>query len=66
MKFIEKMRDLSKPPTLYPDFGNSNIVVRIDKEGGHFGTTDNDTNLAMLTWEFAWLDFIMFKQNMTI
>jgi hypothetical protein len=57
------MRDLAKASKKFPDFGNSNIVVRIDKEGGHFGTHDNDTNLAMLTWEFCWLDYIMFKKN---
>jgi oligopeptidase B len=63
-KYIEKLRDLAKVPTNQPDFGMKNIVVRFNKEGaGHFGTADNDTNLGMLTFEFAWLDFIMFKKH---
>lgn len=37
--------------------------MRINKEGGHFGTHDETENLAMLTFEFAWLDYIMFKKN---
>ena len=63
LKFIEKMRDLAKAPTLQPDFGAKNLVVRINKEGGHFGSHENDQNLAMLTYEFAWLDYLMFKRH---
>lgn len=63
LKFIEKIRDLAKAPEKQPDFGMKNIVVRVNKEGGHFGTNDNDTNLAMLTFEFAWLDYLMFKKH---
>lgn len=63
LKFIEKMRDLAESPQKFPDFGLKNIVVRIIKEGGHFGTTDNELNLAMATYEFAWLDYIMFKKH---
>jgi len=33
--------------------------VRINKDGGHFGTTDNDVNLSMLVKEFSFLDFLM-------
>lgn len=57
------MRDLAKDPTRFPDFGSKNIVVRFNKEAGHFGHIDNDTNLAMDTFEFAWLDYIMFKKS---
>jgi|LauGreDrversion4_2_1035121.scaffolds.fasta_scaffold25214_6 oligopeptidase B len=63
LKFIEKLRDLAMTPTRFPDFGNKNIVVRLNKEGGHFGDADNDVNLAMATYEFAWLDYIMFKKH---
>ena len=63
LKFIEKMRDLAETPERFPDFGMKNIVVRVNKDAGHFGTTDNEVNLAMATFEFAWLDYIMFKKN---
>jgi len=63
LKFIEKMRDLAESPERFPDFGAKNIVVRFNKDGGHFGDTDNDVNLAMATFEFAWLDYIMFKKH---
>lgn len=63
LKFIEKLRDLAKPPSLQPDFGSKNIVVRINKDGGHFGSVENDQNLAMVTYEFAWLDYLMFKKH---
>lgn len=63
LKFIEKLRDLAKNPEKFPDFGSKNIVVRLNKDSGHFGTVDNDVNLAMETFEFAWLDYIMFKKN---
>lgn len=63
LKFIEKLRDVAMVDERFPDFGDKNIVVRIDREGGHFGTTSNNTNLAMATMEMAWLDFIMFKKN---
>lgn len=63
LKFVEKLRDLAKTPTKHPNFGNKNIVVRINKEGGHFGNIENEENLKMLAFEFAWLDYIMFKKN---
>jgi oligopeptidase B len=63
LKFVEKMRDLAKSPNLFPDFGMKNIVVRFNKDGGHFGAVDNDENLAMLTYEFTWLDYILFKKH---
>jgi oligopeptidase B len=66
LKFIEKLRDMAKEPTRFPDFGGKNIVVRLSKEGGHFGAVDNDTNLAMSTFEFAWLDYIMFKKQNSV
>ena len=62
LKFIEKLRDLAMDPQRFPDFGNKNIVARLNNDAGHFGTTDNETNLAMATYEFAWLDYIMFKK----
>lgn len=64
LKFIEKLRDLSLSPKRFPDFGASNIVCRIQTEegSGHFGSVDNDINLALLTYEFAWLDFLMFNK----
>jgi len=46
-----------------PDFGNNNFVVRINQEDGHFGSSENDINLANTVYEFAWLDFIMFNQK---
>lgn len=65
LKFIEKMRYLAKDPAFFPDFGHKNIVFRLqDEEGqGHFGAVNNESNLAQLTYEFAWLDFLMFKRN---
>lgn len=63
LKFVEKIRDLAKTPEKFPDFGDKNIVVRINKEGGHFGTADNDVNLTMLIFEYAWLDYILFKKH---
>lgn len=66
LKFVEKLRDLAAAPTKFPDFGAKNIVVRFDKDSGHFGTADNDVNLAMATFEFAWLDFIMFKKHNSV
>lgn len=50
-------------PKRFPDFGGKNIVVRFNKDSGHFGTVDNEVNLAMDTFEFSWLDYIMFKKN---
>lgn len=63
LKFIEKLRDLAKDPERQPDFRAKNIVARVNKEAGHFGSVDNDVNLAIETFEFAWLDFLMFKKN---
>ena len=62
LKYIEKLRDLSCNPKRFPDFGHKNIVCKLhDEEGiGHFGSVDNEANLKMLIYEFAWLDFIMF------
>lgn len=45
LKFIEKMRDLSQDPTRVPDFGNKNMIVRVNQEGGHFGSHDGDVNI---------------------
>ena len=59
LKYIEKFRDMVKPPTKYPNFGQSNFVVRIKKDGGHFGSLDNNDNLQEECQEFAWLDFLM-------
>ena len=42
-----------------PDFGNKNILMRVNEEGGHFGSTENDVNLMHIVQEFAWLDFLM-------
>ena len=66
LKFIEKLRGLALEPKRLPNFGNNNIVCRIvNEEGtGHFGSVDNNTNLAMSTFEFAWLDFIMCTKNL--
>lgn len=63
LKFIEKMRDLATDVKRFPDFGAKNIVVRFDKDAGHFGEVDNNANLAIDTLEFAWLDYIMFKRR---
>ena len=59
LKFIEKLRDLSLPPKRSPNFGNNNIVMRVNHEGGHFGSHANDVNLFNCMQEFAWLDFLM-------
>ena len=63
MKFVERLRDLAQSPQRFPDFIEKNIACRFsDEEGtGHFGSANNDQNLKMLAYEFAWLDFIMFK-----
>jgi len=42
LKYIAKLREVAKVPTKQPNFGQSNIVVRIKKEGGHFGSLDNN------------------------
>jgi hypothetical protein len=52
---------MAKTPTRQPNFGQSNIVVRIKKEGGHFGSVDNNENLIEEVEEFAFLDFIMLE-----
>ena len=59
LKFIEKLRDLGSAPTRVPHFGNHNFVVRVNKEGGHFGSHANDVNLFNAMQELAWLDFLM-------
>jgi protease II len=61
LKYIAKLRELAKPPTKQPNFGQNNIVVRIRKEGGHFGSVNNDENLVDEIEEFAWLDFLMME-----
>ena len=48
LKFIEKLRDFSIDPTRMPHFGNRNIICKVNKDGGHFGSHDNETNLANL------------------
>ena len=63
LKFIDKMRDLAKTPQRVPHFGDNNFTVRIQKDGGHFGSTENDVNLRDSVQEFAWLDFLMLNPN---
>ena len=61
LKFVEKLRERALAPTRIPDFGNKNIVIRIEREEGHghFGSTDNSENLKNETQIFAWLDYLM-------
>jgi oligopeptidase B len=59
LKFIEKLRDLAETPTKMPHFGYKNIKCRINKDGGHFGSTSNDVNLSANVQEFAWLEFLL-------
>lgn len=59
LKFVEKFRDLTLEPKRVPHFGNANTIVRVNHEGGHFGSAYNDVNLANCMQEFAWLDFLM-------
>ena len=40
--------------------------MRINKDGGHFGSTENDVNLKDLVQEFAWLDFLMLNPTADI
>ena len=63
LKFIEKLRDLAQDTKQFPDFGSKNIVCRLHQEEGygHSGAVNNSDNLSVLTYEFAWLDFLMFK-----
>jgi len=44
LKFVEKLRERALTPTRIPNFGNKNIVVRVDREeaNGHFGSVDNN------------------------
>lgn len=63
LKFIERMRDLAKEPKRFPNFGDKNFTVRINKQGGHFGSTENDLNLHNLVQEFAWLDFLLLNPS---
>ena len=46
LKTVEKLRDLAQEPTRMPHFGDNNILMQINKDGGHFGSTDNNTNLV--------------------
>jgi len=61
LKFIEKLRDRALEPKKMPNFGDKNIVMRIEREegSGHFGSVDNNENLKNDTQIFAWLDFLM-------
>ncbi len=63
LKFIEKLRDLATDPKRMPHFGDKNIVCRINKDGGHFGSTQNDVNLMGIVNEFAWLEFLMLNPD---
>jgi hypothetical protein len=63
---------LSLSPIRIPDFGkfnkfnsigHKNIIASINSEEGHFGSTNNMENLDKLTWEYAWLDFMMFEKD---
>ena len=63
LKFIEKLRDLAQTPTSMPHFGDKNIICRINKEGGHFGSMHNDANLLASVQEFAWLEFLMLNPD---
>ena len=61
LKFIEKLRDRALTPEKMPNFGDKNIIMRIEREesSGHFGSVDNNENLKNDTQIFAWLDFLM-------
>jgi len=61
LKYVAKLRELAAIPSRQANFGQSNIVVRIKKEGGHFGSVDNQENLNEEIEEFAWLDFLMLE-----
>jgi len=65
LKFIEKLREISQTPSQFPNFASNNIVCRIsqDEGQGHFGSVDNDQNIASLAFEFAWLDYLMFAKR---
>ena len=47
LKYIEKIRDLAKEPKRIPNFYEKNIFARIRKDGGHFGSANNDENLNL-------------------
>jgi protease II len=63
LKYIAKLRELARPPAKQANFGQNNIVVRLKKEGGHFGSVSNHENLIEEVEEFAWLDFIMLEAH---
>jgi protease II len=63
LKTVEKLRDLAQEPTRMPHFGDNNILMQINKDGGHFGSTDNNTNLVQSGQQFAWLDFLMLNPS---
>ena len=48
MKYLWKMR-MSSPEIQ---------LVSITKDGGHFGSTNEEDNLTKTIWELAWLDYI--------
>ena len=50
---------MATDPKRMPHFGDKNIICKINKDGGHFGSTENDSNLMGLVHEFAWLEFLM-------
>ena len=66
LKFIEKLRDLTTTPKRVPHFGNNNMVVRVNEEGGHFGSHHNNLNLFNSVQEFAWLDFLMLNPTVDL
>lgn len=63
LKYIAKLRELAVVPSRQANFGQSNIVVRIKKDGGHFGSVNNQDNLIEEIEEFAWLDFLMLEAH---
>ena len=54
---------MATDPKRMPHFGDKNIVCRINKVGGHFGSTQNDVNLMGIVNEFAWLEFLMLNPD---
>jgi protease II len=50
----------------FTNIGHKNIIASINSEEGHFGSTDNSENLDKLTWEYAWLDSMMFEKDTQI
>ena len=63
LKYVERLRSMATEHPLFPDFCSKNIVVRILGEQGHFGGVSDVENLALLVWEFAWLETVMFRSK---